>query len=500
MYGWVFVSKSLILKLNLFPSDMITFLSAILALILGYFFYGKFIEGFFGADNKLTTPAVRLENGVDFIPMPTWKMFTIQFLNIAGLGPIFGAILGAMYGPVAYLWIVFGCIFMGAVHDYFSGMLSIRNNGASLPEIVGKYLGSNIQNFLRVFTILLLIFVGVAFVTGPAGLLKDLAGGGLKWWLYGIFAYYLLATLLPINKIIGRIYPVFGAALLIMAFSIAGVMIFKGIDGSFHLHELSVGQLKNLHVNPSQNILYPMMFIVISCGAISGFHSTQSPMMARCMKKESYGRPVFYGAMIAEGIVAIIWATAAMNYFGTATDLNNTIATGHNPAWVVNEICNTWLGKAGAVFAIVGVIACPITTGDTAFRSARLTIADMFHFKQSSIKNRLLVSIPLFAVGFLLSQLEFSTIWKYLGLSNQILSMFMLWTAAMYLAVNKKNHYLISIPASFMTAICVTYFLIAPNKNGGLAIDVSVGYAIGTAIALMVFGLFIVSAKKKRAF
>lgn len=476
---------------------MITFLTAIITLILGYFIYGKFIEKFFGANDQNQTPAVRLEDGVDFIPMPTWKMFTIQFLNIAGLGPIFGAILGAMYGPISYIWIVFGCIFMGAVHDYFSGMLSIRNNGASLPEIVGKYLGTSIQNILRVFTLLLLIFVGVAFVTGPAGLLKDLTGGGLNLWLYGIFAYYLIATLLPINKIIGKIYPLFGAALLIMAFSIAGVMIFKGTNGSFHLNELSLGSLKNLHANPAQNILYPMMFIVISCGAISGFHSTQSPMMARCMKKESYGRPVFYGAMIAEGIVAIIWATAAMNYFGNTNGLNESFASGHNPAWIVNEICNTWLGKVGAVFAIVGVIACPITTGDTAFRSARLTIADMFHFKQSSIKSRLLVSVPLFAVGFFLSQLEFSTIWKYLGLSNQILSMFMLWTAAMYLAINKKNHYLISIPATFMTAICVTYFLVAPNKNGGLAIDVTMAYAIGITIAVLVFSWFLIAAKKK---
>jgi carbon starvation protein CstA len=264
---------------------MITFLTAITALVIGYFIYGKFIERFFGANDNIKTPAVRLEDGVDFIPMPPWKMFTIQFLNIAGLGPIFGAILGAMYGPVAYIWIVFGCIFMGAVHDYFSGMLSIRNDGASLPEIVGKYLGLPAKVILAIITFALLIMVGVAFVTGPAGLLKDLSGGGLQYWLYGIFAYYLIATLLPINKIIGKIYPIFGAALLIMAFSIAGVMIYNGFNGSLHLSELSMDQMKNMHSNPLQNILYPMMFIVISCGAISGFHSTQSPMMARCMKK-----------------------------------------------------------------------------------------------------------------------------------------------------------------------------------------------------------------------
>jgi carbon starvation protein CstA len=476
---------------------MITFLSSIIALVLGYFIYGKFIERFFGSNNKIKTPAVRLEDGVDFIPMPTWKMFTIQFLNIAGLGPIFGAILGAMYGPVAYIWIVLGCIFMGAAHDYFSGMLSIRNDGASLPEIVGKYLGLPAKVILAIITFALLIMVGVAFVTGPAGLLKDLTGGGLHYWLYGIFAYYLIATLLPINKIIGKIYPFFGAALLIMAFSIAGVMIFNGFTGSFHLNELSIDQLKNMHSNPTQNILYPMMFIVISCGAISGFHSTQSPMMARCMRKESYGRPVFFGAMIAEGIVAIIWATAAMNYFGTASDLNSTIASGHNPAWVVNEICNTWLGQIGAIFAIIGVIACPITTGDTAFRSARLMIADFFKLEQQSLKSRLIVSIPLFALGFVLSQLSFGTIWKFLGLFNQLLATVMLWTAAMYLVEKKKNHFIISLPATFMTAVCATFILVAPNKNGGLAIDTSIGYAVGIIIALLVFSWFLVAAKKR---
>lgn len=478
---------------------MITFTVSIIALILGYIFYGKFIQRFFGADDNIQTPAIRMEDGVDYIPMPVWKMFMIEFLNIAGLGPIFGAILGAMYGPMAYIWIVLGCIFMGAVHDYFSGMLSIRNDGASLPEMVGKYLGTGFQNFLRIFSILLLIFVGVAFVTGPAGLLKDLTGGGFTIWLYIIFAYYLFATLLPINKIIGKVYPIFGAALLLMAVSIAGVMIFKGFTGSLTLNELSLTQMSNMHINPMQNILYPMMFIVISCGAISGFHSTQAPMMARCMRKESYGRPVFYGAMIAEGIVAIIWATAAMNYFGSTNELNQVIASGHNPAWVVNEICNSWLGKVGAIFAVIGVIACPITTGDTAFRSARLTIADMFKYKQGTIRSRLIVSIPLFTVGYLLSQLEFSTIWKYLGLSNQILSMIVLWTAAMYLALKDRNHLIMSIPAFFMTAVCFTYLIVAPVKNGGLSFSTTIGYPLGIVIATAAFLWFhVIASRRKR--
>ena len=477
---------------------MFTFIIAILLLILGYFFYGNFIQRFFGADNSRTTPSKRIKDGVDYIPMPIWKIFIIQFLNIAGLGPIFGAILGALYGPMAYIWIVLGCIFMGAVHDYFSGMLSVRNNGASLPELVGKYLGSGFQNFLRLFTVLLLIFVGIAFVTGPAGLLEALTGANKTIWLYIIFAYYLIATLLPINKIIGQIYPYFGIALLIMAAGIAGAMIFKGIDGTLVLNELNVSDFKNMHRNPSQNILYPMMFIVISCGAISGFHSTQSPLMSRCLKKEKHGRKAFYGAMIAEGIVAIIWATAAMNYFGDVHGLADAMEPEtHNPAWVVNEISQTWLGKVGGILAIVGVIACPITTGDTAFRSARLTIADIFKYKQSKLNSRLIVSIPLFILGFTLSQLEFSTIWKYLGLSNQILAVFVLWTAAMYLVMKKKNHVLLSIPATFLTAVCLTYLMVAPLKNGGLALSTQLGYPLGIGAALLVFMWFLIYSRKK---
>ncbi len=478
---------------------MITFLISIGLLVLGYFVYGKFIQKFFGSDNSIKTSAVRINDGVDYMVLPTWKIFVIQFLNIAGLGPIFGAILGALYGPMAYIWIVFGCIFMGAVHDYFSGMLSIRNDGASLPELVGKYLGPGFQNFLRLFTVLLLVFVGIAFVTGPAGLLQNLTGGSKLIWLYIIFAYYLVATLLPINKIIGKIYPFFGIALLIMAVGIAGAMIFKGLNGTMMLNELSLGDFKNMHKNPSQNILYPMMFIVISCGAISGFHSTQAPLMARCLKKESHGRKAFYGAMIAEGIVAIIWATAAMNYFGNVHNLSEAMTPAtHNPAWVVNEISRTWLGKVGGLLAILGVIACPITTGDTAFRSARLTIADIFRYKQGKLTNRLMVSIPLFIAGFIMSQLEFATIWKYLGLSNQILAVVVLWTAAMYLVVRGKKHFIISIPATFLTAVCITYLLVAPVKNGGLSISTTYGYPIGIAGAILALAWFLIAAKKIR--
>lgn len=471
---------------------MITFVVSVFVLILGFIFYGRFIEKFFGADNKKLTPALVQTDGVDYMPLPTWKVFTIQFLNIAGLGPVFGAIMGAKYGPWAYVWIVFGCIFMGAVHDYFSGMLSIRNAGESIPEIVGRYLGGGFRQALRVFTLVLLVFVGVAFVSGPAGLLAFQTGGNFDVWVYVIFGYYLLATLLPINKIIGRIYPFFAVALILMALGIAGAMIYNFYNGSFLMHELSLGSLKNFHDNPSQNILFPMMFVVISCGAISGFHSTQAPMMGRCLKKESHGRYVFYGAMIAEGIVAIIWATAAMNFFGNASDLNQVMSLeNQKAAWVVDSISQHWLGKWGAVFVVVGVIVLPISTGDTAFRSARLTLADMFSYDQASVKNRLLISIPLFILGFVLSQLEFETIWKFLGLSNQVLAVVMLWTIAMYLKKANKNHWLITLPALFMTAVCASYVFVAPPLNGGMGIDIKSGYLMGAIVALGSLFLFL---------
>jgi carbon starvation protein CstA len=477
---------------------MWTFSISILLLILGYLVYGKFIARFFGEDTSRETPAYTKQDGVDFIPMPRWKVFMIQFLNIAGLGPIFGAILGAAYGPWAYVWIVSGCIFMGSVHDYFSGMLSIRHGGASLPELVGKYLGVSIQQALRIFTILLLIFVGVAFVTGPAGLLDSLTSGGKTLWLYAIFAYYLIATLLPINQIIGKIYPIFGIALLFMAISIAGVLFYNGFIGNIEMIEIGKESLKNWHRFPEKNILYPMMFIVISCGAISGFHATQSPLMARCLKNERQGRQVFYGAMIAEGIVAIIWATAAMNYFGGVEQLNSTLAEhGNNAAWIVDTISKTWLGKIGAIFAIIGVIALPISTGDTAFRSARLTVADIFNFPQKSIASRLLVSIPLFIIGFILSKLDFATVWKYLGLSNQILASFVLWTGATYLRNQKKAHWLLSIPAFMMTTICITYFIVAPHKAGGLEISTDIGYFLGLGIGLIISILWFLVYKPK---
>ena len=478
---------------------MITFIISIALLIVAYFTYGKFVERFFGASSEIKTPVKRLADGVDYHELKPWRIFVIQFLNIAGLGPIFGAILGAAYGPMAYLWIVIGCIFMGAVHDYFSGMLSVRNDGMSLPDIVGKYMGNGIRKFMTFFTGFLLLAVGVSFVNGPAGLLGNLTGTSMAPWLYIIFAYYILATLLPIDKIIGRIYPFMGAALIFMALSVGGYLLYGGFSGELQLEELTFDTMRNLHVNPQENILFPMLFIVISCGAISGFHATQSPMMARCMTDEKYGRPIFYGAMISEGIVAMIWATAAMAYFGGAEGLNAAAGSGSDPAIIVNEVCRSWLGRLGAVIAIIGVVACPITSGDTAFRSMRLIIADALKFTQKPVKNRLIVSIPIFILAYFFCSFDFSTIWKYVGIGNQVLATVTLWTAATYLAKTGKPHWMLSIPATFLSIVCVTYILVAPYKAGGIFIQPSVGYPIGIAagIGLLIL-LFLRNSKLKK--
>ena len=469
---------------------MLTFIISIGLLIVAYFTYGKFVERFFGASSTIATPVKRLADGVDYHELKPWRIFVIQFLNIAGLGPIFGAILGAAYGPMAYVWIVIGCIFMGATHDYFSGMLSIRHDGTSLPDIVGKYLGNNVRKFMTFFTGFLLLAVGVSFVNGPADLLGNLTNMSMTPWLYVIFAYYILATLLPIDKIIGKIYPFMGMALIFMAVAVGGYLIYGGLSGQLYLEELTFDTMKNMHTDPANNILFPMLFIVISCGAISGFHATQSPMMARCMTDEKYGRPIFYGAMISEGIVAMIWATAAMAYFGGAEGLNTAATAGKTPAIIVDAICNSWLGRLGAIIAIIGVVVCPITSGDTAFRSMRLIIADALKFNQKPIKNRLIVSIPIFIIAYLLCNVDFSTIWKYVGIGNQVLATITLWTAATYLAKKGKAHWMMSIPATFLSIVCTTYFLIAPYKVGGLYLSPSISYPIGAIVGIGLFVLF----------
>ena len=483
---------------------MITFIASILLLLAGYFIYGKVVERFLGVDPSRKTPAYEKTDGVDYTPLPTWKVFVIQFLNIAGLGPIFGAIMGAAYGPAAYLWIVIGCIFMGAVHDFFAGMMSIRNGGLNMPDITGKYLGRGMKGVMNFVVAFLLMAVGVSFVTGPADLLQSLTSVDKEVWLYIVFAYYILATLLPVDKIIGSIYPFMGAALLFMAFGVGAMLIVGGINGSVVLTELTPATLKNWHFDPQSNLLIPMLFIVISCGAISGFHSTQSPMMARCLKNEKHARPVFYGAMIAEGIVAMIWATAAMAYFGGPEGLNNAMSEGVEvngvltritPAIAVDMICKSWLGKLGAVIAIIGVIICPITSGDTAFRSLRLTLADLFKADQKPIAKRLAVSLPIFALAFFCCKMDFSTIWKYVGIGNQLLATLVLWTGAAYLINARKSHWMCSLPATFLTFVCVSYLIVAPNKNGGLALDPMIGDISGIVVALSLLIFCIVKGR-----
>ncbi len=485
---------------------MITFITAILLLIAGYVFYGKLIERFLNVDPSKITPAYKLKDDVDFMPMPTWKVFVIQFLNIAGLGPIFGAIMGAAYGPLAYLWIVVGCIFMGGVHDFISGMMSIRNGGLNMPDIIGKYLGGGMKTVMNLVVTFLLLAVGVSFVTGPSDLMASLTGLNKEIWLYVIFAYYLMATLLPIDKIIGTIYPYMGAALLFMAVGVGVMLIVGDINGSHEMIELVPENFRNFHFAPENNILIPMLFIVISCGAISGFHSTQSPLMARCLKNKKYARPVFYGAMVAEGIVAMIWATAAMTYFGGPEGLNvamnegvmvNGVLTKITPAIAVDMICKSWLGKIGAVIAVIGVVVCPITSGDTAFRSLRLTLADLFKTDQKPISKRLLICLPVFALAFFCCKMDFSVLWNYVGIGNQMLAMIVLWTASAYLISLKKPHWICSIPATLLTFVCVSYFIMAPNASGGLHLSPMIGYIAGVVVAVGIGVLCVYKSRTK---
>ncbi len=459
---------------------MITFLICITVLVLGYLFYSRFIEKIEGADPHRQTPAFRLKDGVDYVPMPWWRVFLIQFLNIAGLGPIFGAVAGAMWGPVAFLWIVLGSVFAGAVHDYFSGMLSIRHNGLSITEIVGIYLGNRVKQFMRVFTVILMVLVGAVFIMGPAEILAGLTPEALTtaFWVWVVFIYYVIATLFPIDKIIGKIYPVFGFALLFMAVGLITALFVKG----YHIPELTMSNLRNFHVDAEKFPVFPMMFITIACGAISGFHATQSPLMARCITNERLGRRVFYGAMISEGIVAMIWAAIGMSFYGGVRELNDMMtAQQGNAAVLVNEISNSLLGKAGAILALLGVVAAPITSGDTAFRGARLIVADFLHLKQGPFKNRLFISIPLFLIGFLLTRIDFSVIWRYFAWSNQTLAMVVLWAITVYLLQTGKFFLVTLVPAMFMTAVTVTYLLFAPE---GFSLSREISYIAGIAASL----------------
>jgi len=473
---------------------MITFSICLLLLIAGYFTYGKFVERIIKPDNR-PTPAIQHPDGVDYIPMPAWKIYMIQFLNIAGLGPIFGAIMGAQFGTASFIWIVLGSIFAGATHDYLSGMLSLRNNGESLPETVGRYLGLPAKQVMRIFTVVLLILVGAVFVSGPAGLLAGMTPDYLNttFWIIIIFIYYILAAILPIDKIIGNIYPLFAGALIFMAVGILVMLYWHQPD----IPEFTEGFGTNYTGLP----IFPMMFVSIACGAISGFHATQSPLMARCMTNEKQGRKVFYGAMITEGIVALIWAAAA-TYFFHENGISHFIGDKevlYTGADVASQISKDWLGSFGGILAILGIVAAPISTGDTALRSARLMVADFFGVEQKSISKRLLISIPIFLItlGILLYSLRdkegFNIIWRYFAWSNQALSVFTLWAITVFLTRKKKPYLVTLIPALFMTAVCVTYICFAPE---GFGFSQNVSYGIGLACVVISMIWFIIWRKR----
>ena len=473
---------------------MITFTFALVLLIVGYLVYGAYVNKVFGPDDR-ETPAVAMADGVDFIPMPTWKIFMIQFLNIAGLGPIFGAIMGAQFGTASYLWIVLGTIFAGAVHDFFSGSLSIRNGGESLPEIIGRYLGPTMKKITCVFTLILMILVAAVFVSGPAELIAGMTPDWMnaQFWIIVIFLYFILATMLPVDKIIGKIYPLFAFALLFMAGGILVMLYVKNPD----LPEIWNGFGTKYEKNP----IFPMMFISIACGAISGFHGTQSPLMARCIKSERHCRPIFYGAMVAEGIVALVWAAAATCFFQENGIIDAATGKAFSGAAVATRISNEWLGTLGGILALLGIVAAPITSGDTALRSARLIAADFLNFDQRPISKRLMICIPIFliTIGVLVYSLSdaegFKIIWRYFAWCNQTLAVFTLWAITVYLVKEKKNFYISFLPALLMTLVCSTYICIAPE---GLSLPQGLSYAIGGACTMAALIWFIVWYKKRR--
>ncbi|ARC91388.1 carbon starvation protein A [Vibrio coralliilyticus] len=454
---------------------MLWFLTCVAALIGGYIIYGAFVEKIFGINEKRQTPAHTQADGVDYVPMSTKKVYLVQLLNIAGVGPIFGPIMGALYGPAAMLWIVIGCIFAGAVHDYFSGMLSVRNGGASVPTITGRYLGNGAKHFMNIFAIVLLLLVGVVFVSAPAGMITNLINDqtslsvSMTTMVIAIFAYYIIATIVPVDKIIGRFYPLFGALLIFMSVGLMTAVALSSehtVMGDFQVTDMFT------NLNPNDMPLWPALFITIACGAISGFHATQSPLMARCMENEKNGRFVFYGAMIGEGVIALIWCAIALSFFGNLDALSEAVKNG-GPGNVVYSSSFGLLGVVGGVIAFLGVVILPITSGDTAFRSSRLILAEYFNMEQKTLRNRLLMAVPLFVIGGILTQVDFGVIWRYFGFANQTTAVMMLWTASAYLLRHNKLHWITTIPAIFMTTVVVTFILNNSTLGFGLPMNVS---------------------------
>ena len=461
---------------------MVTFIICLCLLIAAYFVYGRYLERVCGVSDSADVPSKTLYDGVDYLPMPLWKTFMIQLLNIAGVGPIFGAIMGACFGPVAFIWITLGGIFIGAMHDYISGIIITRNDGVSLPEVVGRYLGGGLRDFMRVMSLVLLILVGVVFMRSPASILSEMVPTISYWWWIGIIlVYYFIATMLPIDKLIGKIYPLFGAALLFMALGLAVVLFV----GDYTIPELTLSSLRNFHPQAESMPIVPTLFISIACGAISGFHATQSPLMARCLNNEREGRVSFYGAMISESIIALIWAAVAMAFFGGVENLSAALAeNGNNAAWAVNNISKTTLGVVGGILAMLGVVAAPITSGDTAFRSARLIVADVLKIEQRSIPKRLAISLPLFAIGTILLFVDFDIIWRYFAWFNQSMSVVTLWVIVVYLKEHNRNIWVALPGAIFMTYICTT-FIFTSNQFIGMG-STTLSYFLGGLSTLVI--------------
>ena len=475
---------------------MISLFIAFAVLITGYFVYSRITEKIFSPDDR-KTPAVAINDGVDCVPMKTWKAFLVQLLNIAGTGPIFGALMGAVFGPVVFLWIVLGSVLGGAVHDYMSGMISERHGGASVAELSGIYLGKAAKWVMRIFSVVLLILCGTVFVTSPAALLAKLTPEWMNgtFWAIVILGYYLLATLLPIDKLIGKLYPIFGVLLIVMALAVLGGVLFSG--GKFQIPELS---LKNLH--PDGTPVWPYMFVTVACGAISGFHATQSPMISKCITSEKTGRKVFYGAMISESVIALVWAAAGVAFYGATGLLNEALKDGASN--VVYEISTGVLGTFGGILAIAGVVVCPITSGDTAFRGVRLILAETFNLEQKKIKNRLIITLPLLIVGGLLTWCAiandngFAIVWRYFSWSNQTLAMIALWVASAYLIKKGKYRFgslLTAIPAAFMSAVSMTYIL---TSGEGFRLSTSVAYPVGAVFAAVLFMIYIVFLARRQ--
>ena len=468
---------------------MITLFLSFIVLLIGYFTYGRLVERTFGPDDRVT-PANSMNDGVDYMPMKTWRAYLVQLLNIAGTGPIFGALMGACFGPVVFLWIIFGSVLGGAVHDYMVGMVSERHEGRSIAELSGIYLGSGAKWGMRLFSVLLLLLTGTVFVTSPAALIARLTPmeNDTLLWVIIILLYYVLATLLPIDKVIGKLYPVFGTVLIVMALGILGGTIF----GGYHVPELT---LSNLH--PSDLPVWPYMFVTVACGAISGFHATQSPMISKCITSEKVGKKVFYGAMLSESVIALVWAAGGVAFYGATGGLNEAL-TNLGQSGVVYDISTGMLGAVGGILAIIGVIACPITSGDTAFRSARLILSEMFHLNQKPIRNRLVVTIPLLGVAAVLTQLDFNVLWRYFSWSNQTLAMISLWVATAYLLKthdNKLMSLVTALPATFMSAVSMTYILMAKE---GFKLGAGVGYPVGIVFAVACLGFYLTKLNRAR--